>query len=172
MSDALDSLLPQGVHPRDQSAPWTPEMDANAPVGGDHGGPSSAGRRGKPWGTDNEEALGVYQRAAFAWHPVLVAVYPGNPTLIAGRQKGRTGLSLWVPNQVVVGGALITNPAGVLIGSDPEEAVTANVVLNVGDSCRIGTEGSAYAAVIPGTAVGYVQCIMEVNPPGGELGIY
>lgn len=168
-----DTQLPTGVHPRDNSKTWTGqgEFDANVPVGGDRPAPLNDRTR-KPFGTENEEALPVNQRSAYAWSPRLIIVSSDTPVLVAGRQKGRQGVSLWVPTSVIINGTLTTTPAGVMIGSDPQEATSAVTVMNVGDSIRIQTEGAVFAALVPGTAAGYLQVIVEVNPPGGELGIY
>ena len=168
-----DTTLPPGVHPHDKSAVWTPGFDANNPVPPDVPGSQATKNRGKPWATDNEEALGVYQRAAYAWQPGLVVVDLTNqPYTVVPRQKGRVNCSLWVPTSVIIDGTLTTTPNGVMIGSDPSEALASNCILNVGDSLDLPTEGSIYVAVIPGETSGYVQFVTLVNPIGGELGIY
>jgi hypothetical protein len=166
-----DQMLPAGVHPGDRTAPLQPGFDANVPVGGDVPGLINP-RTNKPWNTDNADALGVYQRAAADWTPGLVVVNSNNSALVVGRQKGRLAVLLSVPTSVMINGTLTTTPAGVLIGSDPQEAASNLYVLNVGDSVAIYTEASVYAALVPGTSAGYVQFITLTNPLGGELGIY
>lgn len=172
MSD-LGTQLPPGVHPRDRGVPWTPDLDANAPVGGDRAGSQAGKTRSKAWSTDNEEAMPVYQRAAHDWNPRLTIVTAATvPELVSPRQKGRVSLSLWVPSSVLINGVLTTTPAGVCIGSDPQEAIDARCVLNIGDSILIPSEGSVYVAQIPGQGTGYCQSTSHTNPIGGELGVY
>jgi hypothetical protein len=172
MSDQMSSDLPPGVHPLDKSTPWHADFDANTAVAPDRPAPLAPPTR-KPFGTENDEALPVFQRAAGDWTPQLVIVNSGNPTTIVGRQKGRTFAYLWVPVSVVINGTVTATPAGICIGSSPEEATQNNVLLSVGDPpVPFPTEGSIYAAVQPGQSVGYVQVISFTSPPGGQLGIY
>lgn len=178
MTDAFDDTLapplPPGVHPGDAATPMVPGFDSNRPVHPDT--PSAlAHRRRQPWSTENEEALGVFERAAVDWTPGLIQVGSvQNAIQVVGRQKGRTSAYLWIPTQVVWQGALLANPAAgaIVIGSDPNEAQLQLCCLNVGDAASLVSEASIYAALAPGSATMYLQFILFTNPVGGELGIH
>lgn len=169
----IDPYLPVGTHPGDQRAPIQPGFDSNLPIGPDtHGDHYQQGR--KPWGTDNDQALTVWQRASHDWSIGLIVVTTANDGIsqIIGRQPGRASVALWVPEQVLVAGVLTTTPAGVCLAPTAGELANGvnNAVLNVGDSIDIPTEGGFYAGLIPGFTTGYVQYVSLTNPVGGGLG--
>jgi hypothetical protein len=156
--------LPQGVHPRDNSAPYVPGpgIDSNAPTHKDNLGPQGQ-RRKPPWNTDNEEAFPVYQRAAHDWSANQYTVHSNNPIAVAGRKKGRTSVVVWVPT---------TAAEGVLISPDEGDLTQgAGVVLSPGDSIELPTEAPVWAGVIIGQSTGTVYVVEYYNPPGGGLGL-
>lgn len=170
----IDPYLPVGTHPGDQRSYVGPGFDANMPIGPDlHGKQYTQGR--KAWGTDNDQALTVWQRASHDWSIGLIVVTQDNDGVsqIIGRQPGRASLSLWVPTSVMIAGTLTTTPAGVMLAPTSGELsanTTNGAVLNVGDSLQILSEGSCYAGLIPGQTVGYIQYVSLTNPVGGGLG--
>jgi hypothetical protein len=163
MSDTQTTQLPPGVHPRDPSgADWKPPTSEKETSW-------TPGR--KAWDTENDEALGVYQRAAHDWDAQLWVLTQTEQ--IAGRLKGRVALVLAVPTTLPDGSA----PNGVIIGSSGgpvDQAFSSGVgdvyVLNAGDSLTLRTEASVYASPIKGNSTGAVQTINLYNPPGGGLG--
>jgi hypothetical protein len=147
-------------------------MDANLAAGSDL--PGDQGQRGRrPWDTDNEDALGVFQRSQHDWDTGLLQVTAANDGIgtIIGRQRGRGTLSLWVPAQVNIAGTMTATPAGVAFAPTPDTLpLGLGVPLNVGDSVVIASEGSAYATLLPGQTVGYVAWLVTLNPINGGLG--
>lgn len=159
-------LLPQGIHPRDNSVPITPghPLESNDPTHGmDQLGPQGQRRR-PPWSTENENALPVYQRAAHDWTANQYTLSSTiGPIQIAGRQRGVFSTVVWVPTSAA---------EGVLI-SPAEGDVTqgAGVTLSPGDSIELPTEAAVWAGVIVGQSSGTVYVVRFYNPPGGGLGL-
>lgn len=156
--------LPAGVHPGDART-------ASEGVPGAPQDQSTQWRHGRePWGVDNEEALPVYQRAAHDWQPGQVFVSTGSydsaVQIVVGRQKGRASVTIWVPTLMPNGVA----PLGVLIANDRSTLQVASgidcIVLNVGDSITILSEGPVYAACIGANATGFCQFVSLTNPLG------
>jgi len=155
--------LPAGAHPGDASTAGegTPGIPRDEEKDQQH----RPGR--EPWGTDNEEALPVYNRAAHDWTPgqVFCNTGTGNTgvSIIVGRQAGRARLTIWVPLFMPSGAA----PLGVLVAPTREALFQGGldcVVLNPGDSMTIDSEGPAYAGVIAGNATGFCQFLSLTNP--------
>ncbi len=166
------TMVPPGIHPNDRSATIHPAMDANMPIGSDlHGDLGQRGR--KPWDTDNEDALGVFQRACHDWDTGVLQLTAANDGIsqIVGRQRGRGTLSLWVPAYVNIAGTMTATPAGVAFAPLQSGLMTGlGTPLNVGDSAVIASEGGAYAALLPGQTTGYVAWLVTLNPINGGLG--
>jgi hypothetical protein len=172
MTDLAPNVgLPPGVHPHDRSV-GIPDHGAVVP----QDGPTShvTGRRAKPWGTEPEESLGVFQRLSTDWATGLIVLSTTNSPLRAVRQqKGRTFLALWVPATVPIAGSMQTTPNGVMFGVS-EGAVAqpgTGSPINVGDSVPIYSEDSAWVALQPGATSGYVCYLHCWSPPGGGLDI-
>ncbi len=158
--------LPLGVHPGDAST-----ASEHGPAPYDEEKPQQHRPGRKPWGTDNDEALPINQRAARDWRGGLCYVQSGGlnsgTALVVGRQKGRTAVTIWVPTLMPNGVA----PLGVLLSADVNalQGLGANadvIVLNVGDSVTIPTEGAVYAGVIGANATGFCQFFQTTNPLG------
>jgi hypothetical protein len=129
---------------------------------------------GRPtFGTENGAAVATYQRGDHEWSGNLLVVGGNLPALEAvGRQKGRQGVTLWVPAYVYPNGTQTPTPAGVVVG--PSEGEILNAVasppLSPGDSVFIPTEAPVWVGLIPGAAAGYVCVMVTYNPDGGGLG--
>jgi hypothetical protein len=171
-SPALGTL-PPGVHPLDPSVPADRVNEGDLVVPQDSTLPKYETKR-KPWSTDNTEALPVYQRSATDWGSGVVIPnvnFNSGTATVVGRQKGRIAVKVWVPTKTADGNT-VTN--GVLIGPNESELQNPNaldnVVLNVGDSITLETEGSVYCAVIPGQTTGVCQYVSLNNPLGGPVG--
>jgi hypothetical protein len=152
--------LPAGVHPHDArgGAPGGREG-----LGGE--GPTPQGKSlHKPWDVDNEEAFSVYQRASHDWSAQQYNLTTGNtPFQLAGRQKGRESVTIWVPSTASFGCIIAPSEGDVQQGT--------GIVLNVGDSITLRTEGPVYTSVISPNATGTVYIVQFFNPPGGGLGL-
>lgn len=84
---------------------------------------------------------------------------------IVGRKRGREQTVVWVPKAAVIAGTLVTVTNGVLISMTAGEAnSTAGVVLGVGDSISIGSEGPIYVKKLPGKTTGICQFVDFYNP--------
>lgn len=159
------SDLPPGVHPMDPSGAEV------SPVPGEAGSQRSTKGR-KPFSTDNGEAFPTFERSAHDWRGGVVAVNLNNSgtAQVVGRLPGRKKITLWVPDQLVVGGALVTPAAGVLFATTEGEMQSyGGTILNVGDAATIEAEAAVFIGLIPGAVVGYVQFMEFYNPPGGGI---
>jgi hypothetical protein len=160
------NFIPGGVHPGDAST-----ASEHGPAPYDEEKPQQHRPGRKPWDTANEEALPVNQRASRDWGPGTCYVSTGGVnsgvSIVVGRQKGRSSITIWVPSLMPNGVA----PLGVLIAADPSALQTQGVptdvvVLNVGDSVTIASEGAVWAGVIGANASGACQFIQTTNPLG------
>lgn len=168
-----DTGLPPGAHPLDPSIPLGTDRRTidRAGIGTDE--PGDLFDRGrKPWGTRNENAFAVYQRAANDWDGGVVvanSAFNGGTATVVGRQKGRVSIKLWVPAKLADGS--IPNP--VTFGPNESELQTPGnnaPVLNVGDAIVLETEGSVYIGVVGANPTGTVQYVVLTNPLGGPAG--
>ena len=157
-------LLPAGVHPGDAST--AQEAVPGVPLDHEKGQQWRPGR--EPWGVDNEEALPVYNRAAHDWSPGQVwcnSTVNSGVQVVNGRQAGRASVTVWVPLLDPNGNA----PLGVMIGPTTESVIQGGigcVVLNIGDSITIPSEGPVYAGCISGNSTGFCQYMSLTNPLG------
>jgi hypothetical protein len=169
-------VLPPGVHPLDNSQVVLP---GQLPDAGDMGllndSPGIKFDRGRsPFGTAQEEALGVFQRLASDWSTglVVVDVNQGGAVKVVGRQRGRSALQLWVPTSVIGPlGTVIATPAGVIIGPTENEVqqTFSATILMPGDSMTVLSEGSVWAGLQPAQTVGYVQYANYYTPAGNPV---
>lgn len=164
--------LPPGTHPGD---PSTPYADPFADITKEASAPHTP-RHPAPFGTDNADAFPVNQRAASHWRGgvVVVNANASGTAQVVGRVKGRTRLRLWLPSQIVVGGAIVTVPAltAVLIGATEGELQGnfGGILLSVNDPpIDIESEGSVAIGLAPGAVIGYVQYLETWDPPGGGI---
>lgn len=162
-----DPGLPAGVHPGDPSGPESFDSAAEATR-------DRAVRQGRaPFSTDNGDAFATYERSASNWRAGLIAVNAnqGGTAQVVGRLKGRKQLWLWVPSHVVIGGAVVVTPAGVMFAdTEGELQGGGGALLNVGDPpLAIDSEAAVCVGLVPGQATGYVQFIDLMNPPGGGI---
>ena len=149
--------------PDDRGVPET--YPGSQPVPPDTvGGDSPRGR--ESFATENDEAIGVFQRASEAWTGRQFLI--SNPTQVARRGKGRTQVTVFVPATDVNGVAV----TGVIIGpSDSDVQGQGNpLFLLPGMSITLETEAPVWAAPIPGNTTGYVCVMITDNPSGGQLG--
>ncbi len=145
-----------GVHPWDSSVPTDGSYQNEAPVPLDSGAGASQSSRREPYTVANEDAIGVFQRASHDWSANTVVI--SQTTKILGRQKGRTLVTLFVPN---------TATEGVVLAPTQGEADMANgITLEVGSTIDLATEGSIYAGLITGKTTGTVAYIALTNPVG------
>lgn len=160
-----DTGLPAGVHPMDPSGPesFTEAQEV----------PSSAKQTTRrPFATDNGQAFGVYERAAQEWRATTVVVNAnqGGTSGVVGRQRGRKSVTIWVPSQLVVGGALVTPANGIMFAATEGELQGGGgAYLAVGDSVTIASEAAVAVGLPPGAAVAYCQYLDLYNPPGGGI---
>jgi hypothetical protein len=159
-------LLPTGVHPRDMAVTGEAvALATDSPVGPDTPDQLwSPGRKGFP--TDNREAVGVFQRCSEFWSArvVVVDANAGGTAEVAGRQRGRSSIKIWVPTTLPNG----TTPAGVIIAPTQGEVQAggnSGVVLNAGDSITLRTEAPVFAGLLGNNSTGYCQCVVEFDPP-------
>jgi hypothetical protein len=164
------SVLPPGAHPNDPSvAGGLYHGDNPVPQDQAYGlGQAPTGR--PPWSTDNDEALGVFQRGSDSWDGGLIVVDAnGSGTAqVIGRQKGRCAVKLWVPT--ALNG--VATVYGVMLSpnqSELENPIPGGFQLNPGDSIVIETEAPVYAGLIGTNPLGHVQWIVLSNPLGGHL---
>lgn len=157
-----------GIAPDD--IPSTETYPGEAPVPPDEAvGHAPHGTGEKRFTTDNAEAVPVFQRSAHDWtsgtkQPSVTS----GPIQVVGRQRGRISTTVWVPTKDANG----NTPTGVVIGATQGELQQGgfdSVVLNVGDSITIHSEGPVWCYVISGNT-GFCQFMTEYNPAGGELG--
>lgn len=157
--------LPQGVHPRDSTAPVVPGMplDQDTPIEQDGPGPQGQ-RTTPPWSVENEEAFAVNQRAAHDWsaNTYTLSATRG-PIQLAGRKRGRVTVIVWVPTSASLG--IVVSPDE----GDIEQGV--GITLSPGDSIELPTEASVYGGVIVGNTTGTAYVVELYNPPGGGLGL-
>ena len=158
---------PAGIPMDDSTTP--PQFPGDSPVPLDTAELGEV-RRGKPqFDTDNPDAVPTFERASHDWTGQYQTVGL-SPIQLVGRQKGRKNTTIWVPAKDVNGNAT----QGVVIASSDAElqgaAATSAVVLNVGDSITIESEGAVWVACLPANTTGNVQYTTAYNPAGGELG--
>ena len=164
----IEFAVKPGEHPDDRTAPSTHPNDMPVPydtAGGD-------APRGEPsFDTDNDEATPVFQRAAEAWTGQQFTIT--GPTQIARRQKGRQGVTIFVPATDMNGNAI----NGVTIAPDDSEVqnvggmvVGSPLFLLPGASISIDTEAPVWAGLIGSNANGFVCVLIADNPSGGQLG--
>jgi hypothetical protein len=163
----LEGFRP-GQHPEDPTAPSQFPGDSPTPLDTAELVPAPKGH--KQFDTENGDAIAVYQRAAHDWDSGAITLGSGTagPVMVVGRQRGRLATTLWVPAKDANGNV----PNGVIIASTQGEIQGAGypIVLNVGDSLTINSEGAVFASVIAGNTTGLVFFKTEYNPAGGELG--
>jgi hypothetical protein len=152
-----------GDSPDDRSTPE--RYPGGSPVPPDTAGGDSP-RGTESFSTENDEAIGVFQRADEAWTgqtwPITGAVQ------IVRRMKGRGATTVYVPATDVNGNAIL----GVIVGPNDSD-VQGNgfpLFLLPGMSMTIRSEAPVWAAPIPGNATGYVCTLTTDNPSGGQLG--
>ena len=172
---AVVDPLPTGVHPLDQSVPITEGgqyLEPDKPPS--QVGPATEPVKGsKPFARANEDALPVNQRAAHDFRTGLTVVNTNNGGVATavGRRPGRKSLTLWIPAQVVVGGAFVTPPNGVMISNNEGELQqSGGAYLAVGGSITLETESSVQVGLVPGATIGYVQYLDLFDEPGGVTG--
>jgi hypothetical protein len=155
--------LPQGVHPRDSSVPIVPgqPLDADSIAAEGNLGPQGH-RTSAPWGTSNEEAFPVNQRAASQWSANQYTL-GATPIQLAGKLRGRTSVIIWVPASASHGCVVAPEEGDITQG--------AGITLSPGDSIELPTEGAVWAGVIVGQTTGTVYVVQLFNPPGGGLGL-
>jgi len=127
----------------------------------------------KAWGTDNADAIMVFERASsdFTAGVISINAQNGNTAIIVGRQKGRKSVTIWVPSTYTNSSGTSSTPNGVTVAqTEGEIQNNAAVQLNPGDSITINTEAPIWAGVLPGQTTGICQFLVEYNPAGGELG--
>lgn len=159
---ASDTGLPPGVHPLDQSSPEQFEPGREEPSS-----PTPTGKR--PFSVPNGEAFAVNQRASERWRAsvVVVSTNQGGTSQVVGRLKGRRSLTLWVPTQLVVGGALVVPANGIMFASTEGEIQNgAGAFLAVGDSVTIESEGAVAVGVPPGATSAFAQWLDLFDAPG------
>ena len=148
------------------------EVDITSPAPAD-----TAGNRyntdKKAWGTNNADALMVFQRASSDFTAGVISINSqnGNTAIVVGRQKGRQSVTIWVPSTYTSPSGASSTPNGVMIAqTEGEVQAYAAVQLNPGDSITITTEAPIWAGILPGNTTGVCQYLVEYNPSGGELG--
>jgi hypothetical protein len=162
----FDTVIPQGVHPRDASVPVIPGMPMQGPdkVAGEGNLANQGQRTRAPWSTENEQAFPVYQRASHDWsaNQYILASSSG-PIQIAGRLRGVASTVIWVPTAASEGVVISPTEGDIQQG--------AGVTLSPGDSIELPTEAAVWAGVIVGQTTGTVYVARFYNPPGGGLGL-
>jgi hypothetical protein len=163
--------LPPGVHPLDPSITVPPDY-----IGGPLEEPGqvphdTAGNRyetgRKPFSTENDDALAVWERASHDWTGDTVIIGMPNPTVqLIGRQTGRKCITLWCPS---TGTAVCIAPTQGVCDQQFTSGV-GGLILNPGDSVTINTEAQVWAGILNGNTTGTVAFLAEYNPPGGGLG--
>jgi|HubBroStandDraft_6_1064221.scaffolds.fasta_scaffold291133_2 hypothetical protein len=164
---APPSNLPPGVHPYDPSVPYSGgELRDSQEVPSDTAGYRYPTGR-KPWDTDNEDALAIWERASHDWTGDTVTIGMPNPTLqLIGRQPGRKCITLWCPS---TGTAVCIAPTQGVCDQQFTSGI-GGLILNPGDSVTINTEAQVWAGILNGNTTGTVAFLAEYNPPGGGLG--
>lgn len=148
------------------------EVNVTAPVPADEPG-NKYTTSSKAWGTDNADALMVFERASsdFTAGVININAQNGNTAIIVGRQKGRKSVTIWVPSTYTSSAGTSSTPKGVMVAqTEGEVQAYAAVQLNPGDSITINTEAPIWAGILPGNTTGLCQFLVEYNPAGGELG--
>jgi hypothetical protein len=148
------------------------EVDVTSPVKSDEPGNKYTTDK-KAWGTNNADALMVFERASSDFTAGIISINTqnGNTAIVVGRQKGRKSVTIWVPSTYTNSSGSSSTPNGVMIAqTEGEVQAYAAVQLNPGDSITINTEAPIWAGVLPGASTGICQYIVEYNPAGGELG--
>ena len=148
------------------------EVNITAPVSADKAGNLYTTDK-KAWGTNNADALSVFERASsdFTAGVINISAQNGSTAIIVGRQKGRKSVTIWVPSSYTNSAGTSSTPKGVMVAqTEGEVQAYAAVQLNPGDSITINTEAPIWAGILPGNTSGVCQFLVEYNPAGGELG--
>lgn len=151
----VDAQLGIGVHPYDPSVDMTQPYNNEAPVAE---APVLAPQRGsKPYQARNVDAVPVFERSSEKWTAQTLTLNNAEPLQIAGKQKGRKELIVFVPN---------TAAAGVIIAPTPGEvSMFQGVQLDPGATLTLKTEAPVYAGLISGQTSGIVCTVATINPP-------
>lgn len=151
----VDAQLGIGVHPYDPSVPMNQPYNHEAPVNETPPMSTQPGRRA--YDTRNSDALPVFERSSEKWSANTLVLNNAEPLQIAGKQKGRKELIIFVPN---------TASAGVIIAPTPGEcSMYQGVELDPGATLTLKTEAQVYAGLISGQSSGMVCIIATINPP-------
>ena len=161
------SNLPPGVHPLDPSVPYSGgELHEPGPVPADQAAYRYSNRP-EPFGTSNDDALAIWERASHDWTGDTVTIGMPSPTVqLIGRQKGRKCITLWCPS---TGTAVCIAPVQGICDQQFQSGI-GGLILNPGDSVTINTEAQVWAGILNGNTTGTVAYLAEYNPPGGALG--
>jgi hypothetical protein len=161
----FETGLPQGTHPLDNSVTVVPGVPIDSDTAINQDGPGPQGfRTTAPWGTDNEEAFPVNQRAASEWSANSYTLNStGGPIQLAGKRKGQVSVTVWVPSSATHGVVISPNQGDIQQG--------AGIELDAGDSITLDTEAAIWGGVIVGQTAGSVNVVVLYNPPGGGLGL-
>ena len=151
----VDAQLGIGVHPYDPSVPMNQPYNNEAPVSET---PVMTTQHAKAaYSTRNPDALPVFERASEKWSANTLTLNNTEPLQIAGKQKGRKELILFVPNSAT---------AGVIIGPDPGTvSMGQGVELDPGATLTLKTEAAVYAGLISGQTSGTICIVATSNPP-------
>lgn len=159
--EIIDRTVPYALDP---GAPMR-DLDLTTPV------PAAGNRREyetgmKRWGTDNAEAIHVFERASsdFTAESIYVSSNSYGFQLV-GRVKGRKSVTIWVPTSYTNAVGTVVSSTGVVIAEVQGKAEQGNgIQLNPGDSISISTEAPIYVGLLPGQTVGNCQYVVEYNP--------
>lgn len=166
-----DVALPPGVHPHDRSVGL-----GEGAIVGQEATALLGQRRGEPWGTKPEEALGTFQRLGQTWEGGRIALTQSQVYRVVGRTKGRSKLRLWVD---------LDAAGAVWIGSDESvlDPILQNMTLALvgtraillypadpAGAIEIESEAPVYACWYNATA-SVLSYLHAFSPPGGGLDI-
>jgi hypothetical protein len=130
-------------------------------------------RGNKVWGTENGNALAVFERGSksFTAGQIVVGTANGGTSIVVGRQKGRKNVTISVPATYTASDGTSSTPNGVAIAETEGELqlINGGFQLNPGDSITISTEAPVWAGLLPGKSSGLCQYLVEYNPTGTDL---
>ena len=151
----VDAQLGIGVHPYDPSVPMNQPYNHEAPVNETPPMSTQPGRRA--YDTRNSDALPVFERSSEKWSANTLVLNNAEPLQVAGKQKGRKELILFVPNSAT---------AGVVIAPDSGEvSMGGGVQLDPGATLTLKTEAAVWAGLISGQTTGTICVVATSNPP-------
>ena len=148
------------------------QLDITSPIGLDQPG-NQYHTGGKRWGTDNGDALAVFERGSrsFTAGQIVVGAANGGTAIVVGRQKGRKNVTISVPASYINSAGSSVTPTGVAIAEQEGELqlINGGFQLQPGDSITISTEAPIWAGLLPGKTTGFCQYLVEYNPTGNDL---